>query len=387
MKKPAMCLFGTALMILFLLLSGCPTDPPAGVVYGWSSMGETPFTPGNASHMSLEILDGKPVLAFRDSESNIHKASVMAWDSSAGDWTLVGDQHFSEHTATDVSLQMVNGNPLIAYRDVEDMTTNSGRVMSYNGVTWTRIGDEFCGGTGVLENNYSTVSFQMIGNTPCVAYAEDEVNSYVRVKTFSSGSWENLPGTLSVVVTDLSLKAVSASEVYLAYVREENNKIAVRVNDGMGWTVLGETTGFTDGEAAYISLDVYNGTPYVAFRDEANSDEITVMYWDGTAWTALGTPGFTSGTGAVASINLKVLNQNRAYVSYSRGGGSVYVEKWNGTSWSSVGGGRINDTDTQASNPVLQEHEGELFVAYQTTVFENATPVDYGATVKRWGEL
>jgi len=45
--------------------------------------------------------------------------------------------------------------------------------------------------------------------------------------------------------------------------------------DGTSWVLYGNQ-GFSDGGADYISLAIYNGTPYVAYKDEANSSKATV---------------------------------------------------------------------------------------------------------------
>ncbi|URA11293.1 hypothetical protein [Thermospira aquatica] len=45
-----------------------------------------------------------------------------------------------------------------------------------------------------------------------------------------------------------------------------------------GWQPVGNP-GFSTGEASYISLYVYNGTPYVAYVDEAHGSNATVMVY------------------------------------------------------------------------------------------------------------
>ena len=49
------------------------------------------------------------------------------------------------------------------------------------------------------------------------------------------------------------------------------------------WQLVGPA-GFSAGEIQYTSLSVYNGTPYVAYMDGANSNKATVMKLNGTSW-------------------------------------------------------------------------------------------------------
>ena len=67
--------------------------------------------------------------------------------------------------------------------------------------------------------------------------------------------------------------------------------------------------GFSAGHASYISLAIDSGgTPYVAFRDEANSDKVTVMKFDGTKFDSdveLTFPySFILGFGYIPNYNL-----------------------------------------------------------------------------------
>ncbi len=108
-------LFGIIALVL-VLVSACSSDPDTSDIYGWSRIGGTAFTQASASYLSLQVDAGTPYLAFRDSESNIHKASVMSWDAAASDWNFVGSQQFSSNPATNLFLQMYNGNPFVAYK-------------------------------------------------------------------------------------------------------------------------------------------------------------------------------------------------------------------------------------------------------------------------------
>ena len=94
------------------------------------------------------------------------------------------------------------------------------------------------------------------------------------------------------------------------------------------WTSYGDSAGIYSGNVDYLSIDVYAGTPYIAFKDESSGNEATVIYWTGLDWETLGATGFTSGDGVLQDLNIKVKHTNEVYLSYNRQGRSCYVEKW-----------------------------------------------------------
>jgi hypothetical protein len=67
---------------------------------------------------------------------------------------------------------------------------------------------------------------------------------------------------------------------YVAYRDYANSyKATVMKFDGTDREVV-DHAGFSDGQATYTSLAVYNGLPYVAYGDYANSYKATVMKFD-----------------------------------------------------------------------------------------------------------
>ena len=62
------------------------------------------------------------------------------------------------------------------------------------------------------------------------------------------------------------------------------------------WQPLG-APGFTPGSASYTSLTLDGqGTPYIAYQDQANSYKASVMKYSNGSWQQVGTPGFSAGT-------------------------------------------------------------------------------------------
>jgi hypothetical protein len=63
-----------------------------------------------------------------------------------------------------------------------------------------------------------------------------------------------------------------------------------------------------------MGQNVSNGTLYVAYDDVANGDKLTVMTYDGSNWSVLGSAGVS--LGGAWSVSLYVYN-GIPYVAYS----------------------------------------------------------------------
>jgi hypothetical protein len=90
--------------------------------------------------------------------------------------------------------------------------------------------------------------------------------------------------------------------------------ISIGVN-AQTWETVG-TEGLTSGDTQYGCMDVYNGQPYIAYKDVANSSKCTVMRYNGTNWVYLGGQAFTSGLTREQSIAIDQQNGD-VYVEYT----------------------------------------------------------------------
>ena len=179
---------------------------------------------------------------------------------------------------------------------------------------------------------------------------------------------------------------------YVAYRDEGNgNRATVMTYNGTGWTNAG-TAGFSAGSASDTSLYVYNGIPYVAYMDGAKDGKATVMRFDGTDWTNVGNAGFSASMAGY--ISLKVYN-GKPYVAYSDLitewiGGEEYewayvrVMTYNGINWMHVG--TEGFSGGAGRFPSLYVYNGTPYVAYVDLSVEN--PLDvmmYNGT--SWGAV
>ena len=94
--------------------------------------------------------------------------------------------------------------------------------------------------------------------------------------------------------------------------------------------------GFAYGQVSWVSLYVYNETPYVAFSDENYSGKITVMKYENNYWLPVGNRGFSEGI--IHRTSLYVYN-GTPYVAFSDFSelGKATVMRYDGTKWVTVG--------------------------------------------------
>ena len=317
----------------------------------WENVGNERFSPGEAFDISFTIdATGTPYIAYSDSGvdwSGYYGASVMKYNGSS--WVDVGSREFSTAGAYDISIAIDSfGNPYVAYLD--ENSGYSAMVMKYNGLIWEELGTSGSGFSGG-EAGYTSLAIDN-DNIPYVAYSDVENSRGATVMKYSTS-------------TDL-------------------------------WVNVGSVN-FSDGRVDYTSLAIDDDNiPYVAYRDNINSDKITVMKYTGlggSGWEVVGDVGFSSGIGGrpissdVYDISLAI-DDNIPYVVYSDAGGSyeAMVMKYNGLAWEEVGTTGTGFSDGEAWYTSLDFDSNNIpYVAYSDDPNnEGATVMKYASTTDEW---
>ena len=342
----------------------------------WEDVGAPGFSAGEVYFTSLYVYHGTPSVAYKD-VANSDKATVMTFNGDA--WEYMGTPGFSAGEARNESLYVYEGTPYLAYRDF----ANSGAtVMRFNGGSWENVGTP-----GFSEGNVDQTSLYVYDGIPYVAYGDAEHLTYgATVMRFNGGSWENVgtPGFSAGRTYNTSLYVYNGTP-YVAYDDFFNSGATVMEYTGNfstdtdaqsndGWEYVG-TPGFSEGEVSYLSFYMYEGTPYMAYMDVANSDKATVMRFNGDTWEDVGTPGFSAGT--VYSTSLYVY-EGTPYVAYQDVANSskATVMRFNEGAWEAVG--TPGFSAGAASGTSLYMCEGIPYVAYKDVANSNK------ATVKKF---
>lgn len=168
-----------------------------------------------------------------------------------------------------------------------------------------------------------------------------------------------------------------------------------------GWEEVGTGSasggGISDnnGVSVYPSLAISpDGTPYIAWEDWSDGDyEIYLRRWNGQSWEEVG-PGSASGGGVSnnggdsSGPSLAFAPDGTAYVAWCDTSGeswSVYVRRWNGSSWAEVGTGSASGGGVSGNTGYFMQlslavaPDGTPYVAW-----EDPSSGDYEIYVRRW---
>lgn len=217
-------------------------------------------------------------------------------------------------------------------------------IAKWDGTNWSGLGSGLNGGVNALVffagSLYAGGSFTSAGSVV--------VN---HIAKWDGTNWVALGAGTDSIVNGL---AASSSDLYVGgyfSTATNSNGSAVRVNhiarwDTLSWWPLGRgVNGFVD------SLAVSGNTVYVggAFSSATNSDGSMVSVnnvgkWDGSGWSSLGAGLVDTYAPFRSEVYALVVSGSDLFAGgyFNRPAGSssaTNVARWNGTSWSALGGG------------------------------------------------
>ncbi len=180
---------------------------------------------------SLATISGRPAISYPgDGSAGLRYAlSSTADGNDAGDWSIITIDS-TTLAGISSSLQLVSGNPAIAYNSLLDSTLNYARASTTTGGAtgdWQIISID----TGVFTNH---VSLAVIDGNPAVSYYDGDSLNYIRSSTATGGAtgdWQSI--TLAVtVVNETSLQTIAGNPA-IAYV-DNNNVRYIRASSSNG---------------------------------------------------------------------------------------------------------------------------------------------------------
>jgi len=270
------------------------------------------------------------------------------------------------------------------YGETQSFTTSAAYTITYNGNVNT-------GGTAPVDANSpyaqgATVNALGAGTLVNNCYpfmgwntaADGSGTSYAASATFSMpannvtlyAQWQGAPSWQKVGSSGISADwaayislAISNGTPYVAYSDLSNSgKEIVKKFDGNNWIIVGNA-GFSADQVSFAPLAMYNGTPYVAFKDLANSSKVTVMKFDGNNWINVGSAGFSAGE--FSSLSLAIDNNGTPFIAYGdvANGEKATVMKFDGINWVNVGNAGFSAGTIVYTTIAL--YNGTPYVAYR----------------------
>jgi hypothetical protein len=244
-------------------------------------------------------------------------------------------------------------------------TGDAHRMASWNGETWTAIGEGFTGGGTVAVRTLCEYNGQLHAGGYFRYSKSTEVNNIAR---WSGESW--LPLDDGIDNTVLALVPYGgdlyAGGIFFDAGGSEANCIAFW--DGSSWRSMGWTLKFSTGVSAFAE---YGGELIAGglFSAAGTVPAANVARWDGTQWRPMGY-GLTGGTPYSIVSGLAVYNGDLiATGNFTTSNYTVVngVARWDGTTWSSLGDGIGDDPENDFVGP-MAVYNGTLVVGGRFSV-------------------
>ncbi len=134
------------------------------------------------------------------------------------------------------------------------------------------------------------------------------------------------------------------------------------------WAYFG-TQGFTAGRAIWTCIEVGSNSPYMAYEDmsAAGAGKASAMWWTGTIWKQLGKVGFSAGVASYVSMAVSRINPtfDTVFVAYrdAAAKNKLSVMKYTGSKWVYVGPQGFS-TGAASYISLKVDSSGVLYVAY-----------------------
>lgn len=295
--------------------------------------------------------------------------STVAPVALSGEWKTVGSTGFTggNDTAEFVMTMSPDGTPYWAF--VDSANDRKATVMRYVGGTWSVVGTA---GMSKSSAGYLALAFGVDGS-PYLAYSDGAINGKLTVAQYSAGSWSEVGGAglSGGRVGDISLAVAPDGSLYVSYADDFSTistKGMVQKYSAGKWDIVGGAA-LTAKSVGSTSLAIApDGTPHIAFTDYSAGAKTSVMKFSGGKWILVGAAGFSyGGPPSRSSFNsLVIAPDGTLYVAYTTAEYpySAYVNKFDGASWSLLGGGGVSK-GSGSSTRLVAGPDGTLFLAYQ----------------------
>jgi plastocyanin len=365
---------------------GATSTPSPSQTPSWKAVGTAGFTSDEVDSPSIFVYNGTPYIVFQDFTYASMLTVMKYTGQGTTGWENVGSPGFSS-VAINPSIYVYNGTPYVAYMDIfNDMKST---VMKYTGQGTT--GWENVGSPGFSPDYAAYLSLQISNGTPYIAFMDegnDGKASLMKYTGQGTTGWENSgsPG-FSESTAEYTSLFIYNDTPYVAY-RDGNNseKLTVMKYTGLGttgWEIVG-SPGFTGSSVEFLSLYIYNGTPYVSYSDYGSRNRASVMKYTGlgtTGWENVGVAGFSAGM--VEFTSLQIYN-GTPYVAYKDGGNSnkATLMKYTGiepSGWENVGPAGFSAGEVDFLSFYL--YNGLPYITYQDIT------KDSKATVMKFSDL
>ena len=275
-------------------------------------------------------------------------AEVWRWSGSA--WTRLAYSGTNFPAATYEAVYSITGDGTNIYVGTGN-SQNDGDVWKYTGSAWSQIGgDGLSSGwtQGYVINTLAWYNSKLFADstqasTGDVMYSYNGTSWSREAGQYYNGSWGyyNLTAVQSMTTYN--------GKLYAGLTSSSNGAASVFEFDGSNWRLVGASglnSGWTSGTNTSVNaMAGMGGNLYVGLVGTQNGDG-DVWKWNGSTWTQVGGDGLNSGWAAstYSRIYSMTTQGSNLYVGIGSTSNNAEVWKWNGSTWTKIGGTSVNSS-------------------------------------------
>lgn len=295
---------------------------------------------GLGQFATLQVINGNPAISYYEAIGGNIKF-IRAADANGATWNTPQQLDAKGAAGAAASLQMVNGKPAFSYYNVTNRDLEFVRATNATGTAW----DVAQTLDGTLSQVGGYTSLQIVNGNPAIAYYDLTNTSlrYLRATNTDGNAWgtsQTLDGASADVVGQYPAMQVANGNPAIAYYDGTNGDLRFKRAtdaDGTAWAAAQIPDGSGgDNVGSHLSLQIVNGNPAISYYDVTNSrlKFIRALDASGTAW---GTPITVDAAGNVGQYtSLQIVNGFPAISYYDVTSGNlnfVRATDANGTAW------------------------------------------------------
>ena len=237
----------------------------------WEKLGDTQ-TPVSVTPSSMAVAsNGEVYIAFDENSGTGH---AMKWDGSS--WLTIGDAFSGPETKIFLDH---NDTPYLLHRDAAGGYMGVAHRLENN--VWVPLGDGLYSGYGY----WHEMAFDS-NNTPYISYTDYYASDEVYVSKFENGSWQQVGESLGMAYYYTEIAFDSEDNLYVANNNYSTRNIDLFRLENGAWQTVAEN--ISDCQTEKFDM-VANGTDIIlAFINQNESNKLSVVKFDGTAWEAVG---------------------------------------------------------------------------------------------------
>ncbi len=306
---------------------------------------------------------GSTTVSLTVSSGSLNDATSWVWYKGSCGGTYVG-------TGTTITLSVASTTNFYCRGENNYFTTQGdcgyAKVTVKTTPTWYQDADgDGWGNAGVSLSQCSQPAGYVLNNSDCTDGSTTNTVAYSYGNAGISGS----------TATYTNLLFDNSNTPYIYFLNNGTSSSVYKYSSGT-WTAVG-STGFT-GNVSYGSMAINStGNLYVAYQD---GYQASCKRYNGTDWEQVGSANFSSGGATYTSLAID--NNDVPYVAfvenYYMWTNKASVMKYNGASWSYVGGGGIT-SNTANYTSLAVDAGGALYLAYQDGSSSKATVMKYAS--------